>query len=261
MKKSVDILIKSGFLAGSSTESIQLTSLGQQLKSVVVSLVTKADSKVTDSEITTSIKCPKSKYLETFIKIQRERKIWWMKYSLNPGRFRFSDFLQTEENIRKVNICSDFKFGAIDFESLEVHLLDEKDVFIQSTITLDQVVKGILIDASEGGLLRLHRHLAPYQVSLLHASGDKHISSLRNHIFKVVQKSGIRMDPSTNPFQANDLDELILEKDKIGIPFDIIIDGEALHFGLLKLRNRDTTISEIVHISSLSDYLIKMLNR
>lgn len=260
MKKSVDILIKSGFLAGNSTDSIKLTSLGQQLKTVVAVLVTKINSKITDSNITTPVKCSKTKYLETFFKIQRERKIWWMKYSSNPGRFRFSDFIQTEENTRKVNICSDFGFGAIDFETLEVHPLDERDVLIQSTIALDQVVLGILIDASEERLLRLHRHLAPYQVSLLHSSGDKEMALLRDHIFHVLTKTGIRMDPDKNAFKAGGLDELILVKDRIGIPFDIIVDGEALNCGLMKLRNRDTNISEIVHISSLSGYLIKMLN-
>lgn len=260
MKKSVDILIKSGFLAGNSTESIQLTSLGQQLKTVVASLVTKINSEKTDSKITTPIKCSKAKYLETFFKIQRERKIWWMKYSSNPGRFRFSDFIQTEENFRKVNICSDFEFGAIDFETMEVHPLDERDVLIQSTIALDQVVLGILIDASEERLLRLHRNLAPYQVSLLHSSGNKQNGLLTDHIFQVLTKMGIRMDPDKNAFKAGGLDELILAKDTIGIPFDIILDEEALNCGLMKLRNRDTSISETVHISSLPDYLIKILD-
>ncbi|KAL5276013.1 hypothetical protein ACFFRR_001689 [Megaselia abdita] len=267
---SSDILTKSGFLVGNSklnafligsSSHIQLTPLGQKLKTVIKSLITKNQSKIVDSKISTEIKCPKSKYLETFFQIQRERKIWWMKYSSNPGRFRFSDFIQTEENIRKVNICSAFEFGSIDIESLEVHPVDDVNVSIQSTVSLDEAVMGILLDASEGAMLRLHRNLAPYQVSLLHCSKDGETRLLRDHVFQNLKESGVRMDPEFNKFKdSSDLERLIRTKDYIGIPFDVIVEDEALNSGLLKLRNRDTTISELIHISSLSDYLVKILN-
>lgn len=266
MKRSVNILTKSGFLLGdlTSTKSIQLAPLGQQLKTVVAELVTKDNSKVSKSEISTQTRCPKSKYLEKLFQTQRERKIWWMKYASNPGRYRFSDFIQTEENIRKVNICSDFEFGTIEMESLEVHSFDESEVLIQSTVSLDQSVLGILFDASEGRgreILRLHRHLAPYQVSILHSSKDHQTKLLRDHIFNRLETSGIRMDLDVNTFKNDEeLDEVIRGKDEIGVPFDLIVDQESLNCGLLKLRSRDTTISEVVHISSLPDYLVKILN-
>lgn len=45
------------------------------------------------------------------------------------------------------------------------------------------------------------------------------------------------------------------EMDAIGVPYSIIIDSNSLESGFMKLRNRDTTLSETIHISYLNDYL------
>lgn len=48
------------------------------------------------------------------------------------------------------------------------------------------------------------------------------------------------------------------EMDAIGVPYEIVVDSESLKTGFMKLRNRDTTLSETIHISYLSDYLPKI---
>lgn len=60
---------------------------------------------------------------EMFYKIQRQRKIWWMKFAANPGRFFMSD-LRTdsinEHAMQTVSIKSKFQFGNIELEKLEL---------------------------------------------------------------------------------------------------------------------------------------------
>lgn len=60
---------------------------------------------------------------EYFHRIQRERKIWWMKFSLNPGRYFLSDLSTQELNnckVQTVKIKSRFNFGEMDLESVNV---------------------------------------------------------------------------------------------------------------------------------------------
>lgn len=46
--------------------------------------------------------------------------------------------------------------------------------------------------------------------------------------------------------------------DKIGVTYNLILESKSLQNGLIKLRNRDTTISEIIHISDIPNYLLKI---
>ena len=75
-------------------------------------------------------------------------------------------------------------------------------------------------------------------------------------------------DPSINILnqlsQKNLNQKQLLQKfeefDRIGIPYTIILDESVLKFGLFKLRNRNTTISETIHLSDVGNYVIKIFN-
>lgn len=45
------------------------------------------------------------------------------------------------------------------------------------------------------------------------------------------------------------------EIDTIGVPYSILLDATSLENGFIKLRNRDTTLAETIHISYLNDYI------
>lgn len=51
------------------------------------------------------------------------------------------------------------------------------------------------------------------------------------------------------------LEQKYNEMDAIGVPYGIILDEDSLTTGFMKLRNRDTTLAETIHISYLKDYL------
>lgn len=50
------------------------------------------------------------------------------------------------------------------------------------------------------------------------------------------------------------------EFDQIGIPYTVILDESVLKNGLFKLRNRNTTISETIHLSDVGNYVIRIFN-
>lgn len=54
------------------------------------------------------------------------------------------------------------------------------------------------------------------------------------------------------------LDSKFNETDAIGIPYGLILDEISLQNGFMKLRSRDTTLSETIHISQLNDYVSKI---
>lgn len=55
--------------------------------------------------------------------------------------------------------------------------------------------------------------------------------------------------------QKINIDDEFNKIDSIGIPYSLLLDAESLNTGLMKLRDRDTTLSETVHISFLTEYL------
>lgn len=57
---------------------------------------------------------------------------------------------------------------------------------------------------------------------------------------------------------ADALNGAVQEMDNIGVPYGIMLDENSLKSGLIKLRNRDTTISETIHLSDIPNYLLKI---
>lgn len=57
-----------------------------------------------------------------------------------------------------------------------------------------------------------------------------------------------------------DLDTKCLSDDSIGVPYGILLEPNVLETGILKLRCRDTTLYEQVHISQIEEYLVQIFN-
>lgn len=82
------------------------------------------------------------------------------------------------------------------------------------------------------------------------------------HINYVLTRSGLRLMQENMIFteSSSKLDEQLNKCDSLGIPYAVIIDESTLLNGLLKLRSRDTTLEETIHISDLPDYLLQIFS-
>lgn len=58
--------------------------------------------------------------------------------------------------------------------------------------------------------------------------------------------------------QRINLSEQFAKIDAIGIPYSLVLNADSLRTGFMKLRNRDTTLFETIHICHLTDYLPKI---
>lgn len=88
---------------------------------------------------------------EMFYKIQRQRKIWWMKFAANPGRFFISELktdLVNENAVQTVSVKSKFHFGNIELEKLE---LIPYNCFAPKLKFLDEIKK---VTATQPSIIR-----------------------------------------------------------------------------------------------------------
>jgi glycyl-tRNA synthetase (class II) len=65
---------------------------------------------------------------------------------------------------------------------------------------------------------------------------------------------------TTFNYDENQIEEMLKNYDEVGIPYDILLDEKSLKDGLFQLRNRNTTLSETIHLSDVTDYLVKIFN-
>lgn len=83
------------------------------------------------------------------------------------------------------------------------------------------------------------------------------LRDLRTHLMFVLKRAGIRVyEPDLYNKDKEEGYDLAVA-DSLGIPYNILIDDkQSLTDGFLKLRNRETTLSETIHITDVPDYLL-----
>lgn len=93
--------------------------------------------------------------------------------------------------------------------------------------------------------------------SFADASIHRDLEELAKYITMMLNKCRVSMfDLKNSTFSIqSDLERKFTEMDAIGIPYGLILDENSLKNGVMKLRCRDTTLCETIHISYLSRYL------
>ena len=224
---------------------------------------------------------------ETFHQIQRHHKIWWMKYGTNPGKYSISD--QKSDSFSKfVTIRSNVGDSVMDVERLKFFSLKdcitEKDILsqymcrvpnkkketipdvIETVVDLQVASLALLVDAVNlsDDYTAFHRRSAPFQLALVVKEATEDLIDLASFIELLVKetdsKIAILNESKIKIESQDDLMNQFQKFDNIGIPYSIIIDQTSLESGMFKLRNRNTTLSETIHLSDVNNYLIKIFN-
>ncbi|XP_058830444.1 DNA polymerase subunit gamma-2, mitochondrial [Topomyia yanbarensis] len=227
---------------------------------------------------------------EYMYKVQRQRKIWWMRFACDPGRYSISDTRQdAESRIQTTSIRAQLGGEELTLEQLELipsATMQEELAGFQAkigrtnsrkitpdVIRIEQCVElatlEVIMDAIESGGLssvRIHRKLAPYKCGIVcvveGASRLEELRDLASHLANVLRRANVTALDCTSP--TNGSSERTLTKqlnhlDSIGVPFSLVLRDQSLQAGLLQLRSRDTTISETIHISDLPHYLLRII--
>ncbi|XP_017493615.1 PREDICTED: uncharacterized protein LOC108381716 [Rhagoletis zephyria] len=225
-----------------------------------------------------------------FFNSQRECKIWWMRVSSDPSKYflepyHFEDIPNTTlpTGTQSVTIKTKLPYFTFDVESITLvplagaglnqtafQLLSNNKgdqnmpAVIRSVIDLNAATGAILFDSADNdrdNTLLLDRKLAPVQCAVACYHEGKNIDDLEDlclHLHFVLERSGLRMLSENTVFTDSfqELDVGLQKTDCLGIPYTLIINESTLKTGLLKLRSRDTTLEESIHITDIPAYLL-----
>lgn len=222
---------------------------------------------------------------ETFHQIQRQHKIWWMKYGASPGKYSISD-QKSEDFYKFVSIRSSVEDEQMEVEHLKLFSLKdcikEKEIVnsflarvpnrkkevipdvIESVVDLQIASLALLLDGVQlsGDYTALHRRSAPYQLALIVSSFSKDLTDLARYIELLIHITEPQIEILNESEAAvcneTDLHIRFQKLDAIGVPYAIVLDEKSLESGMLQLRNRNTTLSETIHLSDVTNYLIKI---
>lgn len=221
---------------------------------------------------------------ESFYQIQRMHKIWWMRFGASPGKYSISD--QKSESIFKyVNIMSSASGSPMSIERIRLFSLKDciKDKeclskyhsrapnrkketvpdIVETDFDLQLAALSLLLDAVHlsDECTYLHRRSAPYQLALISNGSSTDVIKLTKYIELLIQATDEKIGILNEPHSIDSNQEEHFKMcDKIGVPYTIIVDEESLNSGFLKLRNRNTTLSETIHLSDVTNYVIKIFS-
>ncbi|XP_053678259.1 DNA polymerase subunit gamma-2, mitochondrial [Anopheles nili] len=229
--------------------------------------------------------------------LQRQRKIWWMRLSVDPGRYFISD-MRRDENRKQttVSICTrflerseaetEFKLEQIELEAGELGEEVSRTVFVREAYlkektwptivrvrhNLDRAVLAILMDALECAPLekcvKIHRKISPFKCGIVCHVQDENLrqdmADLSKHLANVLRAGKFSVLDCSSDQQHQQPDTGFQKQiellDVIGVPYALVVQDQTLQNGLLKLRSRDTTLCETIHVSDLPKYLLQIIH-
>ncbi|XP_050099422.1 DNA polymerase subunit gamma-2, mitochondrial [Anopheles aquasalis] len=228
-----------------------------------------------------------------FHQAQRQRKIWWMRLSANPGRYFISDAHRTESDGCERSVVTlrahftepdspEKPSNVVELEWLELLagerlVKDFPKVLLKTSLPsvvnirqqIDRITLAVLMDALDSpttnGAVRLHRKIAPFKCAIVSRAKDSarqgELDDLAKHIAYVLRKADISLLDNLCPVLPTGADtaDLTAAFDACGVPYVFVLRDESLETGLLELRSRDTTLCETIHLSDLPHYLIKLV--
>lgn len=204
---------------------------------------------------------------ELFHQLQRQRKIWWMKFLYNPGRVVFANPTRTD-SCHTISIsmkCVETGFN-IELERVGLFTLDnsgKKTNVLGSWFSVDTSVLCFLIDAlpelqSNDLTLHLNRRLSPYKLCLL--TEDRLSGDLKDFARLVELELGnTQLNVLNEIGGSGNIADKFAYADGIGIPYSLILGEESLQTGCIKLRNRNTTLTEVIHLTDLPKYVERVI--
>ncbi|KAL1498219.1 hypothetical protein ABEB36_009053 [Hypothenemus hampei] len=218
-----------------------------------------------------------------FYQWQRQRKMWWRKFSPEPGRYFLTDLKTDSNGTQTVQIQTKYSWNSQLIETITLNPLpkdlDELDKFKEGkkTVQCHSVVSDINIytmflnticdaftDSEYKGIqrtvLRFHRKLAPYKISFAISSAVTTASTLLDlndlalHLTR--QLRSVHLSTLLLPICSKiSLDAQWKLYDQLGVPYNILLNEKTLKDGLVLLRSRDTTLKEQVHVSEIVNYM------
>ncbi|KAG2460818.1 DPOG2 polymerase, partial [Polypterus senegalus] len=176
----------------------------------------------------------------------RQRMLWWRKFAVSPSDFSSSE-LQNADGNREVRIQYNFSGGT---ETLE---------------TLCSLGDEVLVSRCVGSkaklqVLKLHPSLTPVKVALDMGRGPTNeLRQVCEGLLQELLERAISVWPGYLETASISMEQQLVRYDEMGVLFTIMVNDVTLENGIAQLRNRDTSIREMMHISEISSFLTKYI--
>ncbi|XP_005993791.1 DNA polymerase subunit gamma-2 isoform X3 [Latimeria chalumnae] len=222
----------------------------------------------------------------------RQRLLWWRKLAIGPSNFTSSDY--EDEGQKGTALYYNFPWGKEPIENLQnlgdkellqvyqgnkakLHGRDGRKSVIPHVLSvsanLNCGVMAYLYDSlqfsgnrvskrnlQQRKVLKLHPSLAPVKVAMNVGRGPTlELRQICQGLFYELLEKGITVWPGHLETMQIPLEQLYVKYDEMGVIFTILISDSTLENGIVQLRNRDTAIKEMMHISEVKDFLTKYI--
>ncbi|XP_050425367.1 DNA polymerase subunit gamma-2, mitochondrial-like isoform X4 [Adelges cooleyi] len=216
--------------------------------------------------------CIPEEGLQFFYHWQRQRKIWWRKFSANPGKFSLTEISTDDTGQECTEIRAEFDWGQETIETISnvgskfFDKLDPTDRekflaragkkkllphIIESETSLEKASMVFLCDGyadlpyhnERRETFRFHRKIAPYKITFAAS-----LSSLG------LKKSGVSTLLAPN-IAKKSLETQFTDADCLGIPYTAVLSESTLENGIMGLRSIETTLEEKIHVANLTSYV------
>ncbi|XP_028142532.1 DNA polymerase subunit gamma-2, mitochondrial [Diabrotica virgifera virgifera] len=218
---------------------------------------------------------------QMFHQWQKQRRIWFRKFSAAPGRYLLSDIKNVENTIQTVDITAKYSWGTQLLETITLNREDKNFTnqqlefkerkfvtahTITSQINLPTIFLNTICDAYQEPVFQdkvrpmfhFHRKLAPFKLSFAMTGSSqaitKELEDLALYLCKQLRENHVSTLylPSSS---RNTLEAQYKQYDQLGIPYTVVLNERTLNDGVANLRSRDTTLKEQVHITELVTYV------
>ncbi|KAI3352338.1 hypothetical protein L3Q82_005317 [Scortum barcoo] len=110
-------------------------------------------------------------------------------------------------------------------------------------------------------VLKLHPVLTPVKVALdIGRGATVELRQVCEGLLQELMEAKISVWPGYLETLPTSMEQLNAKYDQMGVLFTVVISENTLESGLLQVRNRDTTIKEIMHISEIKNFLSKYIS-
>ncbi|KAK6643115.1 hypothetical protein RUM43_004618 [Polyplax serrata] len=230
--------------------------------------------------------CMPQNAMEFFHKQQRDRKIWWRRFSALPCRFHTTEICHDDNTKSQfVELKAEFPWGIetvevityspklLHTDKLIFEMKNQKKKFFPHMVTcktlLEKATLTYLCDSFEKfneetdrEMLRFSKKLAPYKVAFAGSGNDfdttQNLKELAMLLAKKMRKCGISV-LMLSDMCTNTIERQMLRNDALGIPYTVLLNENTLKDGIIDIRSRDTTLREQSHVSLVVSYLEKLI--
>ncbi|VVC44256.1 Anticodon-binding [Cinara cedri] len=218
---------------------------------------------------------------------QRQRKIWWRKFSANPGRFSLTEICTDDNGLESTEIRAEFPWGQETIETIHnvnTKMFDNLDLVEQETflarvgkrkvlphlvVSETSLEKAFMVFLCDGyaelpyhndirEVFRFHRKLAPYKIMfaapLSNAKKADELKQLSVYLGQSLKKSGVSTLISPN-LAKKSLESQFVDSDCLGVPYTAVLNETTLENGILGLRSIETTLEEKIHVANLTSHI------